>query len=406
MTKTNDDALSKVPEVTLLFWVIKIAATTLGETGGDAVSMSMNLGYLVATAIFAVIFLVAVGVADRREAVPSLPLLDDHHRDDDRRHDARRLRGSLARHRLRRRHGAPAGAAPRVARRLVSHARLGVGRHGELAQAEMFYWVTIMFSQTLGTALGDWTADTAGLGYVGGAASSARCWCSSSLRISGRRISRTLLFWAAFVLTRPLGAVVGDFLDKPVARAGSHSAVIPPPRSLLAFIVACIVVFPQRAARRGALTDRCTPRRRSGHELRKSQPLQLPSAMAAGATAILAKVGVQGVPSNLATAVRTAVVLVFAWGIVVVRGEAVGLRDLKGRTLAFLLLSGVATGLSWLAYFKALQLSPASRVAPIDKLSLPITIVLAWLTLGEPISLRLGIGIGLMVAGAVLTIGA
>ena len=130
------------------------------------------------------------------------------------------------------------------------------------------------------------------------------------------------------------------------------------------------------------------------------------SAAAAGATAILAKVGVQGVPSNLATAVRTVVVLVFAWGIVFARGEAVGLRDLKGRTLAFLLLSGVATGLSWLAYFKALQLAPASRVAPIDKLSLPITVVLAWLTLGEPISLRLGIGIGLMVAGAVLTVGA
>jgi len=130
------------------------------------------------------------------------------------------------------------------------------------------------------------------------------------------------------------------------------------------------------------------------------------SAAAAGATAILAKVGVQGVPSNLATAVRTLVVLVFAWGIVFARGEAVGLRDLKGRALAFLLLSGVATGLSWLAYFKALQLAPASRVAPIDKLSLPITVVLAWLTLGEPISLRLGIGIGLMVAGAVLAVGA
>lgn len=101
------------------------------------------------------------------------------------------------------------------------------------------------------------------------------------------------------------------------------------------------------------------------------------SAMAAGATAILAKVGIQCVPSNLATAVRTAVVLVFAWGIVVVRGEAVGLRELKGRALAFLILSGVATGLSWLAYFKALQLGPASRVAPIDKLSLPITVVLA-----------------------------
>ena len=130
------------------------------------------------------------------------------------------------------------------------------------------------------------------------------------------------------------------------------------------------------------------------------------SAAAAGATAILAKLGVQGVPSNLATAVRTLVVLVFAWGIVFARGEAVGLRDLNGRALAFLLLSGVATGLSWLAYFKALQLAPASRVAPIDKLSLPMTVALAWLTLGEPISLRLGIGIGLMVAGAVLTVGA
>jgi transporter family protein len=129
------------------------------------------------------------------------------------------------------------------------------------------------------------------------------------------------------------------------------------------------------------------------------------SALAAGATAILAKIGVQGVPSNLATAVRTIVVLVFAWGIVIARGEAAGLRDLKGRTLAFLVLSGVATGLSWLAYFKALQLAPASRVAPIDKLSLPITVVLAWVTLGEPISLRLGVGIGLMVAGAALTVG-
>lgn len=130
------------------------------------------------------------------------------------------------------------------------------------------------------------------------------------------------------------------------------------------------------------------------------------SAVAAGATAILAKVGVLGVPSNLATAVRTSVVLLFAWSIVLVRGEADGLRDLRGRTLAFLLLSGVATGLSWLAYFKALQLAPASRVAPIDKLSLPITVVLAWLTLGEPISLRLGVGIGLMAAGAMLTVGA
>ena len=129
------------------------------------------------------------------------------------------------------------------------------------------------------------------------------------------------------------------------------------------------------------------------------------SATAAGATAILAKVGVQGVHSNIATAIRTAVVLVFAWGIVFTRGESSSLRDLKARTVLFLVLSGVATGLSWLAYFKALQLAPASRVAAIDKLSLPITVILAWLTLAEPVSLRLWIGIGLMVAGAALTVG-
>ena len=129
------------------------------------------------------------------------------------------------------------------------------------------------------------------------------------------------------------------------------------------------------------------------------------SATAAGATAILAKVGVQGVHSNIATAIRTAVVLVFAWGIVLARGESSSLRDLKARTILFLVLSGVATGLSWLAYFKALQLAPASRVAAIDKLSLPITVILAWLTLAEPVSLRLWIGIGLMVAGAALTVG-
>jgi len=100
------------------------------------------------------------------------------------------------------------------------------------------------------------------------------------------------------------------------------------------------------------------------------------------------------------------VVLVFAWGIVLARGETAGLREVKGRTLVFLVLSGVATGLSWLAYFRALQLAPATRVAPIDKLSLPITVVLAALLLGEPVSLRLGAGIALMVLGAMLTIGA
>lgn len=128
------------------------------------------------------------------------------------------------------------------------------------------------------------------------------------------------------------------------------------------------------------------------------------SALAAGATAVLAKIGVRDVSANLATAIRTIVIVMFAWGIVLARGEAQGLRALSSRTWVFLVLSGIATGLSWLAYFKALQLAPASQVAPIDKLSLPLTLMLAWLVLGEPISWRLGLGATLMVIGAMITI--
>jgi transporter family protein len=130
------------------------------------------------------------------------------------------------------------------------------------------------------------------------------------------------------------------------------------------------------------------------------------SAVAAGATAVLAKIGVRDIPSNLATAIRTIVILVFAWGIVLARGETSGLREVRGRTLLFLVLSGVATGVSWLAYYRALQLAPASKVAPIDKLSLPIAVMLAALILAEPISARLAAGIALMMIGALLTIGA
>jgi transporter family protein len=130
------------------------------------------------------------------------------------------------------------------------------------------------------------------------------------------------------------------------------------------------------------------------------------SALAASATAILAKIGIKGVPSNLATAVRTAVVLVFAWGIVFAGGDHRSLRDLKARSVLFLVLSGVGTGVSWLAYFKALQMAPASRVAPIDKVSLAFTIVLAAIVLGEPISWKVGLGAALMVAGALLTLAA
>jgi transporter family protein len=130
----------------------------------------------------------------------------------------------------------------------------------------------------------------------------------------------------------------------------------------------------------------------------------LASAGAAAATAILAKVGVEGVPSTLATAFRTTIVLVIAWGLVAVLGEREALWAMPRRSWIFLSLSGVATGLSWLAYFRALQLGPASSVAPIDKLSLPLTIVLAAVVLGEPIGWKVATGVAMMTAGALMTI--
>jgi transporter family protein len=128
------------------------------------------------------------------------------------------------------------------------------------------------------------------------------------------------------------------------------------------------------------------------------------SAIAAAATAILAKVGVQGVPSNLATAIRTGVVVVFAWGIVLATGDHRQIDSLKTRSVVFLILSGMGTGISWLAYFKALQMAPASRVAPIDKLSLAFTVALAAVLLRESISWKVGLGAALMVVGALVTL--
>jgi bacterial/archaeal transporter family protein len=130
----------------------------------------------------------------------------------------------------------------------------------------------------------------------------------------------------------------------------------------------------------------------------------LVSAITAAATAILAKIGVEGVPSTLATAFRTTVVLVIAWALVLAFGERQALMAMPRRSWIFLSLSGVATGLSWLAYFRALQLGPASRVAPIDKLSLPLTIILAAAVLGETITWKIGVGVAMMTAGALLTI--
>ena len=129
------------------------------------------------------------------------------------------------------------------------------------------------------------------------------------------------------------------------------------------------------------------------------------SAGAAALTAILAKIGVEGVPSNLATAIRTVVITAFAWAIVTATGERHALATISRRSFLFLVLSGVSTGISWMAYYRALQLAPASRVSPIDKLSLPLTVVLAVLFLGESVGWRLGVGVALMTAGAILTIG-
>jgi transporter family protein len=131
----------------------------------------------------------------------------------------------------------------------------------------------------------------------------------------------------------------------------------------------------------------------------------LVSAVAAAATAILAKIGVGTIPSNLATAIRTSFILPLVWGLVAARGEFGALKTASTQTLVFLALSAVATGISWLAYFKALQMAPASHVAPIDKLSLPLTITLAAVVLGEPMSPKLIFGVLLMVGGAILTLG-
>ncbi|WP_240669450.1 COG4705 family protein [Achromobacter spanius] len=243
------DALAKVPEVTLGFWLIKIAATTLGETGGDAVSMSMNLGYLVGTGIFAVIFLAAVVAQVKAKSFhPFLywatiiatttvgTTLADF---------ADRSLGI----------GYAGGSSLLLVlllgSLLVWHRTLGSVSVSTVSspKAEAFYWLTIMFSQTLGTALGDWTADTAGLGYTGAAVVFSGLLALIVAAYYWTDLSRTLLFWAAFILTRPLGAVVGDFLDKPLSAGGLALDRYSASAALLTFMLTAILLFKQRAAR-------------------------------------------------------------------------------------------------------------------------------------------------------------
>jgi uncharacterized membrane-anchored protein len=250
MNKKQQEILSKVPEVTLIFWIIKIFATTLGETGGDALSMSMNLGYLLSTGIFAVIFLAAVIVQIRAKKFHPViywttiiatttvgTTLADF---------ADRSLGI----------GYAGGTSILLTLLLASlftwYRTLGTVAVDSVRspRSEMFYWVTIMFSQTLGTALGDWAADTEGLGYGGGVVLFGTALALIAAAYYHRKISNTILFWAAFILTRPLGAVVGDFLDKPIADGGLALSRYSASAALIAAIVFFIFAFPHRPARK------------------------------------------------------------------------------------------------------------------------------------------------------------
>ena len=255
------EALTKVPAVTFGFWIIKILATTLGETGGDTVTMSwlgettdhpVPNGYLIGKAIFGVL-LAGFVIAQIRARRFSPPLywativasttcgtaLADF---------ADRSLGI----------GYPGGSLLLLACVLLSlflwWRTLGTVDVRTIcgAREEAFYWITITFSQTLGTALGDWSADPLseggwGLGYSGGALVFGGCLCLLALLYYGTNISRVFLFWAAFILTRPLGATVGDWFDKPVAKGGLAMSRPLASVVLAVVIVLLILIVPQRA---------------------------------------------------------------------------------------------------------------------------------------------------------------
>jgi uncharacterized membrane-anchored protein len=246
MAPVSNHHATKVPAVTLGFWIIKILATTLGETGGDTFSMTMDLGYLVSTAIFlsALLLLVAIQIATRKFH----PLL----------------------------YWAVIVASTTAGTTMADFATrsLGIGYVGgslilfaclmavlglwywslgsisvatvSTPRVEAFYWAAITFSQTLGTALGDWLADT-GLGYEGGALVFTCGLAALAAAYFWTDISRVLLFWAAFILTRPLGATVGDFIDKPLDHGGLALSRPLASAVVAALMIVCILLLPQRA---------------------------------------------------------------------------------------------------------------------------------------------------------------
>lgn len=251
MNTAKQEILSKVPEVTLIFWIIKILATTIGETGGDAVSMSLKLGYLVSTGIFAVIFIIAVIIqifAKRFHPVLYWATIIA----------TTTVGTTLADFADRSLGIGYAGGTTVLFALLMASLLIWYRVLGSVAvdtvgspKSEVFYWVTIMFSQTLGTALGDWTADTAGFGYSASAIVFGSMLAAVAVAYYRTALSRTTLFWAAFILTRPLGAVVGDFLDKPISNGGLALSRYAASATLLALIASCILLFSQKAAKQG-----------------------------------------------------------------------------------------------------------------------------------------------------------
>ena len=255
----NYEALTKVPEVTLVFWIIKIAATTLGETGGDSVTMTLKWGYLDGTLLFFVL-LVAL-VAAQIVAKKFHPFL----------------------------YWATIVASTTAGTTMADFAdrSLGIGYTGgstalficlmatlalwyislgsisvetvATPKVEAFYWAAITFSQTLGTALGDWAADTGGLGYEGGALVFGAGLAVLVGLYYWTNISRVTLFWAAFILTRPLGATVGDLLDKPVSHGGLHLSRPLASAVIAAFIIGCILLLPQRAGTHPGQSQAASP---------------------------------------------------------------------------------------------------------------------------------------------------
>jgi uncharacterized membrane-anchored protein len=257
MTEKTSDLVAKVPQVTIVFWIIKILATTLGETGGDAVTMSWlgettdegkGTGYLIGTAIFGILFVAAVLVQIKAKKFhPFLYWFTIV--------ATTTVGTTLADYCTRSLGIGYTGGSTILLVLVIASLLIWRWSTGSISietvstpKVEIFYWVTIMFSQTLGTALGDWVADTNDMGFLGATAIFGGLLVVIALLYYFTSISHVILFWTAFILTRPLGAVVGDFLDKPHNEGGLALSRYTASLTLLVVIIVLILVFPQKPA--------------------------------------------------------------------------------------------------------------------------------------------------------------